>query len=368
MKIDLVFITIICLFLVWSWLTSDNNNKSKTVEKMANTDDVKEAVKQVYNADVEAIRNLSEVANKIQADGLTVPAHANIRGRMIVGSDANAKDLSPWVPLSIENPEDTHIRIKTKNDDNKNVYLINRDGHFRVYTHNVGDVFGVNHNGEHFVKSTTGNVLNMDSDDNSPYISLGKAGTWSKQKLYIQNVDSHTENPNFRIGIHGDKVLMDMSKSHGVRFPRKDDKTTHFDWVDGKNYIRGNTDIDGITTINGATNINGPTTINGDMSVKGAIATKVNIIYPVKWDRNYWLDQMTTWFYNSDPDGTKREFILIHPGNFDVNNPYRWIVYMVGIKVGLQVIYFQHQPEHHGIPNPYTNDTSDITWRRKIFQ
>ncbi len=366
MKIDLVFIIIICLFLVWSWLTSDDNNKPKTVEKMANTDDVKEAIKQVYNADVQAIRNLSDVATKIQTDGLTVPAHANIRGKLNVGSGANAKDFPDWLSMSIDTPGDAHIRLKTKNDDGKNVYLINRDGHFRLHTQGVGDIFGVDHSGSQYVRSTSGNISNFESDDVNPYISLGKTNTWGKQKLYIQNVDAHTENPNFRVGIHGDKVLMDMSKTHGVRWQRKDGQWTHFDWVDGLNYIRGPTQLDGTTIINGTTNINGVTTVNGDMSVKGAIATKVNIIYPVKWDRNYWLDQMTGWFSKSDPDGTKREFILIHPGNFDVNHPNRWIVYMVGIKVGIQVIYFQHQPVHEGIPNPYTNGSNDNSWRRTI--
>jgi hypothetical protein len=44
---------------------------------------------------------------------------------------------------------------------------------------------------------------------------------------------------------------MDMNKSHGVRWQRKDSRWTHFDWEDGKNYIRGDTIIDGNVTING---------------------------------------------------------------------------------------------------------------------
>ncbi len=45
------------------------NNK----ELMANvSNDIKEAVKQVYLADVEAIRNLSKVATKLQKDGLII--------------------------------------------------------------------------------------------------------------------------------------------------------------------------------------------------------------------------------------------------------------------------------------------------------
>jgi hypothetical protein len=43
------------------------DNPSTTV------DQIKDAVKQIYLADVEAIRNLSAVATKLQADDLTVP-------------------------------------------------------------------------------------------------------------------------------------------------------------------------------------------------------------------------------------------------------------------------------------------------------
>lgn len=51
---------------------------SKINEKMSNTTpspDVINAVRQVYNADVQAIRNLSDVATRLQAGGLTVPGN-----------------------------------------------------------------------------------------------------------------------------------------------------------------------------------------------------------------------------------------------------------------------------------------------------
>jgi hypothetical protein len=52
-----------------------------TKEPMADvSNDIKEAVKQVYLADVEAIRNLSEVANKLQAGGYTVAGDLTVKG------------------------------------------------------------------------------------------------------------------------------------------------------------------------------------------------------------------------------------------------------------------------------------------------
>ena len=44
--------------------------------------DIKEAVRQVYLADVEAIRNLSEVASKLQKDGLTIPGDLIVKGQI----------------------------------------------------------------------------------------------------------------------------------------------------------------------------------------------------------------------------------------------------------------------------------------------
>ena len=51
-------------------------------QPMVNTSvDIKEAISQIYLADVEAIRNLSEVASKLQKDGgLTIPGNLTIRG------------------------------------------------------------------------------------------------------------------------------------------------------------------------------------------------------------------------------------------------------------------------------------------------
>jgi hypothetical protein len=55
------------------------NNKIK--ESMSNiSNDIKEAVKQIYLADVEAIRNLSEVATKLQKEGLTIPGNLTVTG------------------------------------------------------------------------------------------------------------------------------------------------------------------------------------------------------------------------------------------------------------------------------------------------
>ena len=222
MKIDLIFLIILGIVVGYIFVLY----KVESMADVGNTDQIKAVVKEIYLADVDAIRNLSEVATKLQAGGLTMPGQLNII------SDSK------------------HIQLKTKNDDTKNIYLTNTDGHFRLNTHGVGDMFGVNKDGHHYIRHTGDHVMHVEGDGINPYISLGKTGTWDKKKLYIQNVDAHTENPTFRVGIHGDsKVLMNMNKSHGVYWPRKDGRNTHFDWEDSKNYIRGDTQHDNTLTV-----------------------------------------------------------------------------------------------------------------------
>ncbi len=82
---------------------------SKSTEHMADVSldtNIKEAIKQVYNADVEAIRNLSEVASKLQAGGLTIPGNLTVTGNIlskgnmaVEGGNFNLgnKDKDQWI-------------------------------------------------------------------------------------------------------------------------------------------------------------------------------------------------------------------------------------------------------------------------------
>lgn len=53
-----------------------------TQENMSNSDitpQIKEVIQKLYNADVESIRNLSEVATKLQKEGLTIPGNLTVK-------------------------------------------------------------------------------------------------------------------------------------------------------------------------------------------------------------------------------------------------------------------------------------------------
>jgi hypothetical protein len=234
MKTDLIFLLVIAVYIGYYLC-----KKETFTENFAAIDDARQAVREIYNMDVEAIRNLSEVAKRLQAGGLTHP------GRLFVNAGGD------HLPITAASNGEAHIALRSHNNEGINNYLINRGGHFRLHMHGVGDMFGVNRDGHHYVRHLGDHVAHLEGDGNNPYITLGKTGTWDRKKFYIQNVDAHTDNPTLRIATHGGFHFMDMSKSHGVRWQRKDGRWTHFDWENGWNYIRGPTQIDGDVNIGG---------------------------------------------------------------------------------------------------------------------
>ncbi len=81
-KVSTIIIIILGILIFHLYFTINNKEPMADVGSL---DQVKEAVKQVYMADVEAIRNLSNVATKLQAEGLTVPG--NLKTNIITSTD-----------------------------------------------------------------------------------------------------------------------------------------------------------------------------------------------------------------------------------------------------------------------------------------
>lgn len=122
------------------------------------------------------------------------------------------------VPLKVSSKHDFHIQLITKGDDDKNVYLINRDAHFRLQQHGVGDMFGVNHYGRHYVRHTGYHVMHVEGDGNNPYISLGKTGKWGKNKWYLQNRNADKDDTSdFCIGRHDEGCKAVITKDGVLR-------------------------------------------------------------------------------------------------------------------------------------------------------
>jgi hypothetical protein len=186
MKTDLIFLLVVALYIGYYLC-----KKESFTENFAAIDDARQAVREIYNADIEAIRNLSEVSKRLQAGGLTHP------GRLTVNAGGD------HLPITAASNGEAHIALRSHNNEGLNNYLINRGGHFRLHTHGVGDVFGVNRDGHLYNEHHGDHVAHHVGRGGNPYITLSRAGQWGNSSWYLQNV--HNGDPAksiFRIGKH----------------------------------------------------------------------------------------------------------------------------------------------------------------------
>jgi hypothetical protein len=84
-KADIYFIIVI-IFMMYLFYKIQNPTKENIKESFAVQDDVKAAINEVYQADVDAIRNLSAVATKLQAGGLTAAGNLSVAGELYANS------------------------------------------------------------------------------------------------------------------------------------------------------------------------------------------------------------------------------------------------------------------------------------------
>jgi len=187
-KNDIIFLFILAAFVGYYMCKTSSTD---SFEGFGVTDDIRAAVRAEYNADVDAIRNLSQVANELKAGGITVPGKLTVNG-----GDNN-------VPMVVQSNTDSHILLRTQNNDNKDSYLINRNGHFRVYMTGVGDQFGVNHDGHLYNEHTGDHVVHHIGRGENPFITLSRAGQFGNSSWYMQNINNgNPANSIFRIGKH----------------------------------------------------------------------------------------------------------------------------------------------------------------------
>jgi hypothetical protein len=153
---NIIFNILLLIIIIYTFFTNVEDFQST-----GPTDAIKDAVKQVYLADVESIRNLSAVAKKLQADdGFIAPAHMSIRGKLNINSPSDAKSLPANVCLSVDNATETTIRLKTKADDAKNINLTNNDGNLTMGNAKGADLLNIKADGNVAIKQdlTTGSL------------------------------------------------------------------------------------------------------------------------------------------------------------------------------------------------------------------
>ena len=213
-------------------------------EKMSNTD-IKKIIQAEYKIDVDAIRNLSKLANDLTNNGkLRVPGGLEIDGKLTVKDVSNFKKL-----VTIENAE---LQVTHKN---------------KGTTH-----FNHQNKGTNYIRGTNLSIDTSDTNISSKLVNMtkgelriknGKNGTTHFNYLnrgtnYIRgtNLSIDTSNTQITKG----NFIIDNKKVHmkniELRIRNGKNGTTHFNYLNrGTNYIRGgqlNIDTNGLMVQNGA--------------------------------------------------------------------------------------------------------------------
>jgi hypothetical protein len=68
--------------------------RSKNIEKMSNTDEIKSKINEIYQADIQSIRDLAEIAKNLQDDdGIVIPGNINIKGNINCNGEINSEKI-----------------------------------------------------------------------------------------------------------------------------------------------------------------------------------------------------------------------------------------------------------------------------------
>jgi hypothetical protein len=104
MKYDFIFLII--GIIIWVYFSLPNEYEH--MADVSATDPIKQAVKQLYLADVEAIRNLSNIATQLQKDGLTVPGKLAVKNVLEVsnpnGTTTIGSQTKDWANFTTDRP------------------------------------------------------------------------------------------------------------------------------------------------------------------------------------------------------------------------------------------------------------------------
>ena len=186
------------IFLLIGVIIFTNFRQNKKIEKMSNIDTIKTVVNKLYKADVQSIRNLAEISQKLQKGTLTIPGNLTVKGNIKCG------------PNLIKNNGEIHgidihatSSLNSKNANIKNILNVSKNAYIGDYMKtNRLDIKG-KHGMTHF------NYAN-------------KGDTYLRDNVYVHDFMRTNR--------------LDIKGKHG---------TNHFNYANrGTNYLRGTNYID----------------------------------------------------------------------------------------------------------------------------
>ena len=231
--------------------------KSKKIENMSNVNTLTNKIKEIYQADVQAIRSLSEISQKLQNGGLTIPGNLTVTGNInckktVSGTSLTSTKNNSWIGYHgdgknyirsntrMEGNIDTDLNLSGNlklNNSNKNILINNDviigkkggkfgkayignwsdDGTFVQFSHidRKDDLKGYamlqNSTGTETLVNSKGNIrLRKNNNDNQSNVISGK--------ISCQNISPTIIEPKINIKNWGDENEISNSlKSAGVK-------------------------------------------------------------------------------------------------------------------------------------------------------
>jgi len=180
------------------------------------TQQIKDTIRTVYNADVESIRNLSEVATKLQAGGLTVAGDLTIKGKLKVEDSIllGNMETNQWAFNSPNDDSGKLLINRVKRDGTMNLLnglnlTTNSDGSRDIGTNNLmpsGTIVAWNGtinnipngwslcDGANGTPNLSGRFIFGLHKNNSKYNTNGKTGGSEQVTLTTAQIPSHSHN------------------------------------------------------------------------------------------------------------------------------------------------------------------------------
>ena len=214
---DIIYIF---LFIILFCLCMKKNNIEKFTAQELTLDSFRKIMTDTYKVDIDAIRNLSTVANKLQEGGLTIPGDLKVTGKLTVEKDASLKKN-----LTVDN--NTVV--------NKDLYVKDHTSSKRLDVRNNESVngrwgthFNWNNTGDNYIR---GNLI-QDQGDNTVNANITVNGNITSSGN-VHATGNMTTDSNLTVAEKGTFKRVDILPGGGKW-------NTHFNYhANGENYISG---------------------------------------------------------------------------------------------------------------------------------
>ena len=185
-------------------------------EKFTDTNQIAEAINNKYKIDVDAIRNLSEVAKELQSEGLTIPGDLKVKGKLTVEKDASLEKN-----LTVNNNANINNSL-TVTDKTSSKRLVIRNGESVGGRHSTS--FNHNNTGDNYIRGK----LQTDQGDNTFNGNITSSGNVNVTGTMTTNSDLTVKGDStVHKNINVNKDLVFGGGNNWIIHPDQNTRTLH---------------------------------------------------------------------------------------------------------------------------------------------